>query len=151
MTTSDTTNQLMERFIGAFEGTQRPQGAERDDWVSMWADDAVWECPLMPQPLRLEGRDQIATFMLWMMDASPDYQVIGKIVFPSANPDEVFVEARGDGPVAGGGRYTQHYLVHVRTRNGQLSHVREFLNPVAVFNAFGQDEINAAFAAFNGA
>lgn len=148
MSTSEDTMQLMERFIGAFEGSDRPQGAEREEWIAMWAEDAVWECPLMPQPFRLEGREQICTFMLWMMDASPEYRVIEKIVFPSADPNEVFVEARGDGPVDGGGRYTQHYIVHFRTSGGKIVHVREFLSPIAVFDGFGEERINAAFAAF---
>lgn len=148
MSTSENTMKLMESFIGAFEGSDRPQGKEREQWVAQWAEDAVWECPLMPQPLRLEGPDQISTFMLWMMDASPEYRVLEKTVFPSADPNEVFVEARGDGPVDGGGRYTQHYLVHFRTRDGQISHVREFLNPIAVFNAFGEEKLTAAFDAF---
>lgn len=149
MSTSEDTLQLAERFIGAFEGSDRPQGEQREEWISMWADDAVWECPLMPQPLRLEGREQISTFMLWIMDGSPEYRVIEKIVFPSADPDEVFVEARGDGPVDGGGRYTQHYLVHFRASNGKIVHVREFLNPIAVFDGFGEERLTEAFAAFS--
>lgn len=148
MATSDETRNLMQRFIGAFEGTDRPHGEKREQWVNMWAEDAVWECPLMPEPFRLEGREQICTFMLWMMDASPDYRVIEKIVFPSEDPDEVFVEARGDGSVDGGGRYTQHYIVHFRTAHGEIKHVREFLSPIAVFNAFGEERIAAAFASF---
>lgn len=148
MTTSNTTMDLITTFLGAFEGTDRPQGTEREAWIEMWREDAVWECPLMPTPYRLESRDKISTFMLWMMDASPDYQIISKTIFPSANPDEAFAEVRGDGPVDGGGRYTQHYLVHFETSDGKISRVREFLNPIAVFNAFGEDRINAAFESF---
>lgn len=148
MSTSEDTLRLAERFIGAFEGAERPQGDQREQWISMWADDAVWECPLMPQPLRLEGREQICAFMLWIMDSSPEYKVIEKTVFNSADSNEVFVEARGDGPVDGGGRYTQHYIVHFRTRDGKISHVREFLNPIAVFDGFGEERLAAAFAAF---
>lgn len=138
----------MDRFIGAFEGTERPQGEERERWVAMWAEDSVWECPLLPNPPRLQGPKQICAFMLWMMDASPEYRVVEKTVFPSADPDEVFLEVRGDGSSDGGGRYTQHYLIHFRTRDGKIAHVREFLSPIAVFNAFGEERTNQAFAAF---
>lgn len=58
----------------------------------MWSDDAVWECPLMPQPLKLEGREQICACKLSILDSSPEY----KVIETSTPPEETDVSTAGD-------------------------------------------------------
>ena len=54
----------------------------------------------------------------------------------TAEGDRVLLEAEGDTEIAGGGRYTNVYIMALRVRDGKIAELKEFCDTLHVFQSF---------------
>jgi ketosteroid isomerase-like protein len=111
--------------------------------VDLYAEDAVHEFPFTRPgvPSRLQGREQIRTFMQANWETNPlRYQAYRSVVIhETADPEVIVVEQDVTGTAATTGRdFTLPNIVVLRVRDGQIVHFRDYVNVVAVAEAAGR-------------
>lgn len=107
------------------------QSGSVDGWIEIYAPDAVHEFPFAPTGAirRLEGRDTIAAYMR---------QLPERIRFGSFSDvrvreagDELIVEANGHHRrVSDDTPWDLGYIWFITRRNGQVTHIRDYMNPL---------------------
>ena len=111
------------------------------DMSQVYAAGAVHEFPFTRPgaPARLEGRDTIMGFIAAFWDTSPlryeRYRTIA--IHQTADPDTIVVEQEVAGTSATTGPFVLPNLLVLRPRHGQLTHLRDYANLLALADALG--------------
>ena len=132
---------------GAREVLQRfRQAAIRqsaDDMNRLYAADAVHEFPFTRPglPSRLEGRDEIVTWIAAGWRAGPlkyeRYRTLA--IYDTSDPETIIVEQEALGTSASTGEFALPNIVVLTVRNGQIAHLRDYVNIAAAAAAMGRD------------
>jgi len=111
------------------------------DIGSVYAVDAVHEFPFTRPgvPSRVEGRDAIMSFITAFWSASPlryeRYRTIA--IHRTADPDTIVVEQEVEGISSTTGPFVLPNVIVLKTRHGQIAHLRDYANLLAVEAATG--------------
>jgi uncharacterized protein len=111
------------------------------DMSSVYAADAIHEFPFTRPgvPGRAEGRDAIMSFITAFWNTSPlryeRYRTIA--VHGTADPDTIVVEQEVEGTSSTTGSFVLPNILVLTTRHGQIAHVRDYANLLAVEEATG--------------
>jgi len=107
--------------------------ARFSEWIELWADDGVCEFPFASpgRPRLLQGKEQILAYMT----AYPSRIFIEGVdklrVHPALDPNVVVVEMTIKGRAVETDKpYNQQYVIVAETRDGKLTHYREYWNPL---------------------
>jgi ketosteroid isomerase-like protein len=110
-------------------------------WATLFAEDALWElafAPSLGHPARLEGRAAMSRHAAWFAEAVKDFQFLDVQVFPMANASTAVASMRGQGTIVSTGRsYQQEYVVFLWSKDGQITCLREYFDPVRAARAMG--------------
>jgi ketosteroid isomerase-like protein len=108
------------------------------EWIELWADDGVCEFPFASpgRPRLLQGKEQILAYMT----AYPSRIFIEGVdklrVHPALDPNVVVVEMTIKGRAVETDKpYNQQYVIVAETRDGKLTHYREYWNPLVLAEA----------------
>jgi ketosteroid isomerase-like protein len=102
------------------------------------AEDVTYEAPYYAGFGVKRGRAEMAAMLRAVEDrfSSIHYEVVAS--YPTADPDLVIAEVRGDHQVLGSERrYQNHYVMFLRFRDGLVAEWREFSNPDVYRTAVG--------------
>jgi ketosteroid isomerase-like protein len=131
--------------VGALEVLERMRDAaiarSAGDMSSVYAVDAVHEFPFARPgvPSRLEGRDTIMSFITTFWSTSPlryeRYRTIA--IHGTADPDTIIVEQEVEGTSSTTGSFVLPNIVVLKARHGQIAHLRDYANLLAVEEAVG--------------
>jgi hypothetical protein len=112
--------------------------ARFSEWIELWADDGVCEFPFasLGRPRLLQGKEQILAYMT----AYPSRIFIEGVdklrVHPALDPNVVVVEMTIKGRAVETDKpYNQQYVIVAETRDGKLTHYREYWNPLVLAEA----------------
>jgi ketosteroid isomerase-like protein len=111
------------------------------DMSSVYALDAVHEFPFTRPgvPARAEGRDAIMNFITAFWSTSPlryeRYRTIA--IHGTADPDTIVAEQEVEGTSSTTGSFVLPNILVLKTRHGQIAHLRDYANLLAVEEATG--------------
>lgn len=138
---------LGEQGAGAREVLERVRQAaisqSADDMSRVYAVDAVHEFPFTApgMPSRLEGRDEIVNWIAAGWKASPlkyeHYRTLA--IYDTSDPETIIVEQEVVGTSASTGEFVLPNIVVLTVRNGQIAHLRDYVNILAAAAALGRD------------
>ena len=130
---------------GALEVMERMRDAaitrSATDMSSLYAADAVHEFPFTRPgvPSRLEGRDAIMSVITAFWSTSPlryeRYRTIA--VHATADPGTIVVEQEVEGTSSTTGPFVLPNIMVLKARHGQIAHLRDYANLLAVEEAAG--------------
>jgi ketosteroid isomerase-like protein len=130
---------------GALDVLERMRAAaiarSAGDMSSVYAADAVHEFPFTRPgvPARAEGRDAIMSFITAFWDTSPlryeRYRTIA--IHRTADPDAIVAEQEVEGISSTTGPFVLPNILVLKTRHGQIAHLRDYANLLAVEAATG--------------
>jgi ketosteroid isomerase-like protein len=114
-----------------------------DDMSRVYAVDAVHEFPFTVPglPSRLEGRDEIVNWTAagWK-DHPLKYERYRTLAIHETNdPETITVEQEALGTSASTGEFALPNIVVLTVRNGQIAHLRDYVNILAAAAAIGRD------------
>jgi ketosteroid isomerase-like protein len=114
-----------------------------DDIGRVYAADAIHEFPFTRPglPSRLEGRDEIVSWIAAGWKASPlKYERYRTIAIHDTNdPEKIIVEQEALGTSASTGEFALPNIVVLTARNGQITRLRDYVNILAAAAAMGRD------------
>jgi ketosteroid isomerase-like protein len=108
---------------------------------SVYAVDAVHEFPFTRPglPSRVEGRDAIMSVITAFWSTSPlryeRYRTIA--IHATADPNTIIVEQEVEGTSSTTGPFVLPNIMVLKTRHGQIAHLRDYANLLAVEEATG--------------
>ncbi|MEU6409026.1 nuclear transport factor 2 family protein [Microbispora sp. NPDC046933] len=114
-----------------------------DDMSRVYAVDAVHEFPFTRPgvPSRLEGRDEIVNWIAAGWKASPlkyeRYRTLA--IYDTDHPETIVVEQEAIGTSTSTGEFALPNIVVLTARNGQIAHLRDYVNVLAAAAAMGRD------------
>ena len=130
---------------GALEVLERMREAaiarSAEDMSSVYAADAVHEFPFTRPgvPSRMEGRDAIISLITAFWSTSPlryeRYRTIA--IYDTADPDTIVVEQEVQGTSSTTGSFVLPNIVVLKARHGEIAHLRDYANILAVEEATG--------------
>ena len=130
---------------GALEVLERMREAaiarSTEDMSSVYAADAVHEFPFTRPgvPSRMEGRDAIMSLITAFWSTSPlryeRYRTIA--IHDTADPDTIVVEQEVQGTSSTTGSFVLPNIVVLKARHGEIAHLRDYANILAVEEATG--------------
>lgn len=130
---------------GALEVLERMRDAviarSAADMSSVYAADAVHEFPFTRPgvPSRMEGRDAIMRFITAFWTTSPlryeRYRTIA--IHGTADPGTIVVEQEVEGTSSTTGPFVLPNIMVLKARHGQIAHLRDYANLLAVEAATG--------------
>jgi ketosteroid isomerase-like protein len=112
----------------------------------VYAPDAVHEFPFTRPgaPARMEGRDAIIGFITAFWETSPlryeRYRTIA--IHQTADPDTIVVEQEVAGTSTTTGSFVLPNLLVLQTRDGQITHLRDYANLPALADVLGARILN---------
>lgn len=117
-------------------------GKEVQNWVDLFAEDAVIEFPYASTtPGRLEGKGAIYNYMKNVPEQMQNLVFTNIQVYLTSNPNVLFAEVHGEADIVSTGRhYQQDYVMRLETKEGKISHYREYWNPMPALEAWGSTE-----------
>ena len=128
--------EVLERF------RQAAISQSADDMSRVYAVDAVHEFPFTAPgvPSRLEGRDEIVNWITAGWKASPlkyeRYRTLA--IYDTNDPETIIVEQEALGTSASTGEFALPNIVVLTVRNGQIAHLRDYINILAAAAAIGR-------------
>jgi ketosteroid isomerase-like protein len=111
------------------------------DMSQLYATDAVHEFPFTRPgaPARMSGRDVIMGFITAFWNTSPlryeHYRTVA--IHHTADPDTIVVEQEVAGTSATTGSFVLPNLLVLQARHGQITHLRDYANLLALADALG--------------
>ncbi len=114
-----------------------------DDMRGVYAVDAVHEFPFTRPglPSRLEGRDDIVTWIAAGWQASPltyeGYRTLA--VHDTGDPETIIVEQEALGTSTVTGAFALPNIVVLTVRHGQITRLRDYVNVLAAADVMGRD------------
>jgi ketosteroid isomerase-like protein len=139
---------LTERAaVGPREVLQRCRQAaisqSADDMRPVYALDAVHEFPFTRPgvPSRLEGRDDIVNWIAagWRANLLKYERFRTLAIHDTSDPDTIVVEQEAIGTSAATGEFALPNILVLTVRNGQIAHLRDYVNILAAVAAMGHD------------
>ena len=112
-----------------------------EDMSSVYAVDAVHEFPFARLGIRsrIEGRDAIMSFITAFWSTSPlryeRYRTIA--IHGTADPEIIVVEQEVEGISSTTGSFVLPNILVLKTRHGEIAHLRDYANILAVEEAIG--------------
>lgn len=109
----------------------------------VYAPDAVHEFPFAfpGVPARLEGRDVIVNWIAAGWTTYPlryeRYRTLA--IHETSAPETIIVEQEALGTSPSTGEFTLPNIIVLTARDGQIAHLRDYVNPVAAAAALGHD------------
>jgi len=126
----------------AFERIQRSTLAKDPSYADLYAEDGAHEMPFARPgvPRRIEGRDNIRTFLSRAAGAAPmtftEFRNVR--VHETADPGTIICEYDLHGVVTKTGEpFVFSYILLLTVRNGQISLVRDYMDTFAMTAALG--------------
>ncbi len=119
-------------------GDQLGDGA--DNFIDMFADAGVLECPFAPPGAlrRLAGREAIAEYYERLTAIQSSEGMVQRAVYTVENEGLVLLEYEGTvRNKRDGGTYRQRYVAVVAVGGGRIRLFREYWNPLPVVASFG--------------
>ncbi|HEY4020920.1 MAG TPA: nuclear transport factor 2 family protein, partial [Pseudonocardiaceae bacterium] len=114
-----------------------------DDMSRVYAVDAVHEFPFTAPgvPSRLEGRDAIVNWITAGWKANPQkYERYRTLAIHDTNdPETIIVEQDAIGTSATTGEFALPNILVLTTRDGQVAHLRDYVNILAAAAVIGRD------------
>lgn len=114
-----------------------------DDLRRLYAADAVHEFPFTHPnvPSRFEGRDAIVD---WIAAAWQDNRLTYRsyrtlAIHDTDDPDTIVVEQEAIGTSTATGEFVLPNIIVLAARDGQIAHVRDYVNVLAAIAAIGHD------------
>jgi uncharacterized protein len=145
MTMSSNPERSLSAILRKTLGDRLAPNAE--DLLAICAEDVVFEFPFSPAGgiHRLEGKQALSAYLPRLSRLIRIDSLQAKAVYRSTDPDTTIIEmeARGAG-IATGTPYDQRYISVVRTRDGRVSHYRDYWNPLILLEAVGGEQALAA-------
>jgi ketosteroid isomerase-like protein len=112
-----------------------------EDMRRVYAEDAVHEYPFTRPglPSRLEGRDEIVGWMaaFWQANTMTYERYRTIAIHDTGDPDTIVVEQEAVGTSAATGEFTLPNIVVLTARDGQIAHLRDYVNILAAQAAIG--------------
>ena len=132
-TTSMTTaNELIKQHIETLV-------SDNSRWRTLIADEIVWElafAPSLGHPKQLSGKDQVFAHASWFTGAVENFRFTDLKVYELADSDGAIAEVKGEGLIKSTGRtYSQMYVIFLRAKNGKITFMREYFDPVRAARA----------------
>jgi ketosteroid isomerase-like protein len=128
---------VLERF------RQAAISRSADDLRRVYAVDAVHEFPFTRPgvPSRLEGRDEIVswTAAVWNTNAFKYERYRTLAIYDTNDPDTIIVEQEAIGTSTATGEFALPNIVVLTVHNGQIAHLRDYVNILAAAAAIGRD------------
>ncbi|MEV4755059.1 nuclear transport factor 2 family protein [Micromonospora sp. NPDC049559] len=117
-----------------------------DDLADLYAEDALHEFPfLFPRmPRRYRGREEVRAGYRAAWGATPARleEIRGVVVHETADPEVIVVEQEVAGTLSTTGQpFAAAGLLVLRVRDGRLTHVRDYLDGVALLASLGDGEV----------
>lgn len=107
---------------------------DHEKWKSLLAPDIVWELPFAPSlghPEKLVGREQVLNHVGWFVGAVESFQFHNLRIQQFTDPLTAVAQVKAQGIITETGKpYSQEYVVFVSVREGKLTHIREYFDPV---------------------
>jgi ketosteroid isomerase-like protein len=114
-----------------------------DDMSRLYAVDAVHEFPFTAPglPSRLEGRDEIVNWMAaqWKTNTLKYERYRTLAIHDTNDPETIIVEQEALGTSTSTGEFALPNLFVLTARNGQIAHLRDYVNILAAAAAIGRD------------
>ena len=121
--------ELLDHVLSLF-GTDRA-----GELVNCYTSDWVLELPFADPPVRLEGGQEIGAYLASRLDTFV-FTLSLTAVHECLDPDLLVVEYESDGHVSHTGKpYRNTYIALWRFRDGRVSGVKEFPNPMVAAEA----------------
>jgi ketosteroid isomerase-like protein len=115
-----------------------------EDMSRVYAVDAVHEFPFSAPgvPARLDGRDAIVNWIAAGWKANPlKYERYRTLAIHHTNdPETIIVEQEAVGTSASTGEFVLPNIVVLTVRDGQIAHLRDYVNILAAAAAMGHDD-----------
>ena len=111
-----------------------------DDFFDLLADDVVFEFVISVPgyPRRVEGRDAVLDLYRGYDDYMNVRSADGLRVYRDSDASVVVLEYEVHGhPVHGGSAYDNRFVSIITIGDGKVTHWRDYLDPIAVFDATG--------------
>ncbi|MEV4314951.1 nuclear transport factor 2 family protein [Actinocrispum sp. NPDC049592] len=114
-----------------------------EDMRRLYAVDAVHEFPFTRPglPSRLEGRDDIVAWIAEAWQANSltfsGYRTLA--IHDTTDPDTIIIEQEALGTSTVTGEFTLPNLIVLTVHNGQISHLRDYVNILAAAAAIGRE------------
>ena len=113
--------------------------ADNGQWQSLIDDDLLWElvyAPSLGHPARLAGRREVMRHVTWFLTAVENFRFLDLRIYPMADPEAAAAEIRAEALIKTTGRpYRKEYVVFLRCKNGKITHLREYFDPVRAAKA----------------
>ncbi|MBF8706244.1 nuclear transport factor 2 family protein [Pseudomonas putida] len=107
---------------------------DHEKWKSLLAPDIVWELPFAPSlghPEKLVGREQVLNHVGWFVGAVESFQFHNLRIQQFTDPLTAVAHVKAQGIITETGKpYSREYVVFVSVREGKLTHIREYFDPV---------------------
>ena len=114
-----------------------------DDMRRVYASDAVHEFPFAypGMPSRFEGRDEIVNWIAsgWEVNSLRYESYRTLAIHNTSHPETIIAEQEVHGTSPSTGGFTLPNIVVLTTRDGQIAHLRDYVNILAAAAALGQD------------
>jgi len=119
------------------------QAQDWDNWINLWADDAVLEFPFAPKnrPSIYHGKQDILTYMSSTTRSIVVDSVAALKIAPMLDPNKLVIELTINGHlISNGATYNQIYVTFFEFESGKIKHYREYWNPLVSIDAYGSYE-----------
>jgi ketosteroid isomerase-like protein len=125
---------LLHAFLDALEA----QDVERA--AGCFAEDGIIDLPFAPPgfPAYHEGRETIASFLRRFPTYYRRIRYLDRQMAALADGSGVVAEYRGEWETVKGKPYNNTYVALVRVRDGHISHMREYFNPLVWLASLGR-------------
>jgi ketosteroid isomerase-like protein len=134
--TDDVRSRNLEAVRRAFAGVGH---ADADEMLANYTEDMVLELPYADPPTVLEGREAVRAYLRAAFRVFK-FRLDITEVHETTDPDELVVEYASEGHVETTGKpYANTYIGVYRFRDGLISRVREFYNPVPSMRSLAAD------------
>jgi ketosteroid isomerase-like protein len=138
---------LGEQTVGAHEVLERLRQSavdqSADDLSRLYAVDAVHEFPFTRPgvPSRLEGRDDIVSWITagWRTNTLRYERYRTLAIHDTNDPNTIIVEQEAIGTSTSTGEFALPNIVVLTVHNGQVAHLRDYVNILAAAAAIGSD------------
>lgn len=113
-----------------------------EDMRRVYATDAVHEFPFTYTggPTRLEGRDEIVDWIAagWAENQLTYERYRTLAIHDTADPNTIVVEQEAVGTSPATGEFALPNIIVLTVRDGQIAHLRDYVNVLAAMTALGQ-------------
>jgi ketosteroid isomerase-like protein len=136
-----------ERGAGARAVLERWRKAAIDrsveDLSRLYAADAIHEFPFTGPglPSRLRGRDEIVSWIAagWNTNTLRYRRYRTRAVHDTSDPETIVVEQEALGTSVATGEFALPHIVVLTVRDGQIAHLRDYVNVLAAVAAIGEE------------